>query len=224
MVEAVASPVLVEPVVSVVAGMDAPAAALAVEAAVAIAAAAIESGEPELPDVDAGAEFIMLMAIGGSAAIGTCAMVIASTGVAVVLASLDWLSSVELLSVDELSLLFELSDFVLLPLLCEVELPPSLLPLFAFACVLPGSLLLLGGGLLAWFVWFWLGAEAYCELLLLDVFRLGGGLSLAERCGGGCGAGGSRFEASEDWLLSTIEAKLLASCEASGSAALGGAL
>src|SRR5690348_17887517 len=44
-------------------------------------------------------------------------------------------------------------------------------------------------------------AEAPCELLLPDVFRLGGGVSLAERCGGGgggCGAGGSRFERSEE--------------------------
>jgi hypothetical protein len=65
-------------------------------------------------------------------------------------------------------------------------------------------------------------------LLLLGAFRLGPELSLAERCGGGgggCCAGGSRFEGSEDWLLSIIEAKLLASCEASGkAAALGGAL
>jgi hypothetical protein len=94
------------------------------------------------------------MATGGSAAIGTCATVIALAAVAVALASVDWLVSVELLSVEELSLLFEPSDFVLLlPLLCEAELlPPSLLlPLFESARELPGSLLLLAGGLLAWF-------------------------------------------------------------------------
>ncbi len=89
--------------------------------------------------------------------------------------------------------------------------------------------MLLAGGL---FGWFWLAADEDCELLLLRVFRLGGGLSLAERCGGGGGggscAGGSRLEGSEGWLLLTSEAKLRASCEAPGraawSAALGGAL
>lgn len=221
----VPSAVFVEDVGSVVPGVDAAVTALAVEAAVAIAAAAIVSGVPELPEVEADAELIIAMAIGGSAAIGTCAMVI--VGVAVALASVDWLSSVELLSDEELSLLFEPSDFVLL--LCEAELPLLLLlsPLFAPVCELPWSLLL-AGGLFAWFGWFWF-EEGACELLLLGVFRLGGGLSFAERCGGGGGgAGGSRFEGSGGRLLSTIEAKLLASCEASGraalSAALGGAL
>jgi hypothetical protein len=169
------------------------------------------------------------MAIGGSAAIGTCAMVIASTGVAVEIASADWLSSVELLSDDELSLAFDESD-LLPPLLpCAAELLLSLLlPSFAPTCELPGSLLLLAGELLAWFGWFWLAADEACELLLLGGFRLGSELSLAERCGwgggNGCCAGGSRFEGAEGWLWWTIEAKLLASCEASGSAALGGAL
>lgn len=227
----VASPVLVEAVASVVAAVDAAVTALAVEAAVAIAAAAIVSGVPELPDVEADAAASILMATGGSATIGTCATLIVLTGVAAALASADWLVSVEPLSVEELSPDFELSDFVLLlPLLWEAEL--LLLPLFASACELPGSLLLLAGGLLAWLVWFWHAADGACELLLLGVFRLGAELSLAERCGGGggdgCCAGGSRFEASDDCLLSTIEAKLLASCEASGkvalSAALGGAL
>jgi hypothetical protein len=228
----VASPVFVEavvPVASPVVGVDAPVTALAVEAAVAIAAAAIVSGVPELPDVEADAAASMLMATGGSAAIGTCAMVIALTGVAAVLVSVDWLLSVELLSEEELSLLFELSDFVLLPLLCEAELLLLLL-LFAPPDEFPGLLLLLllAGELFTWFCWFWLAAEEADELLLLGVFWLGPELSLAERCGGGggsgCCAGGSRFEGSDDWLWSTIEAKLDASCEASGSAALGGAL
>jgi hypothetical protein len=183
-----------------------------------------------LPEADA--ELIILMAIGGSAAIGTCATVIVLAGVAAALASVDWFESAEPLSVEELSLLFEPSDFELLLLLCEAELLPSLLlPSFESAGELPGSLLLFAGGLFAWFGWFWLAADEACELLLLGVFRLGAGLSLAERCGGGgggCCAGGSRFKGSGGWLLSTIEAKLLASCEASGkaalSAALGGAL
>jgi hypothetical protein len=167
------------------------------------------------------------MAIGGSAAIGTCATVIASTGVAVELASADWLSSVELLSEEELSLVFELSDFELL-LLCVCEL--LLLLLFASPDEFPGSLLLLLLFTGELFTWFWFAAEEVDELLLFVVFRPGPELSLAERCGGvgggggGCCAGGSRFEGSGGWLLSTIEAKLLASCEASGSAALGGAL
>jgi hypothetical protein len=222
----VASAVLVEAVVSVVVGVDPAVTALVVEAAVAIAAAAIVSGVPELPDVEADAELIMLTAIGGSAAIGTCATVIVLAAVAVALASVDWLPSVELLSDDELSLLFEPSDFVL-PLLCVAALPLLLLllPLFAAPGWLAWSLLLAGGLLLAWFGWLWLAADE--ELLLLVVFRLGAELSLAERCGGGgggvCCAGGSRFEGSGGWLLSTIEAKLLASCEASGRAALGGA-
>jgi hypothetical protein len=160
------------------------------------------------------------MAFGGSAAIGTCATVIALAGVAVAFASVDWLVSVELLSDDELSLDFELSDFVL-PLPCVAELLPLLLLslLFALAGWLVWSLLLAGG----LFGWFWLAADE--KLLLFVVFRLGAELSLAERCGGGggCCAGGRRFEGSGGWLLSTIEAKLLASCEASGRAALGGA-
>jgi hypothetical protein len=84
--------------------------------------------------------------------------------------------------------------------------------------------LLLAGGLFVWFGWFWFAADE--ELLLLVVFRLGAELSLAERCGGGggCCAGGGRFEGAGGWLLSTIEAKLLASCEASGRAALSAAL
>lgn len=226
----VPSAVFVEVVVSVVAGVDAAVTALVVEATVAIAAAAIVSGVLELPDVEADAAASILMATGGSAAIGTCATVIVLAGVAAALVSVDWLASVELLSVEELSLDFELSDFVLPLLLCEAELLPSLLPLplFALACELPGSLLLVAGGLFAWFGWFCFAADEACELLLLGVFRLGAGLSLAERCGGGgggCCAGGSRFEASDEWWLSTIEAKLLASCEASGkAAALGGAL
>jgi hypothetical protein len=137
----------------------------------------------------------------------------------------DWLPSVELLSDDELSLLFEPSDFVL-PLLCVAALPLLLLLLPLFAA--PGWLvwsLLLAGGLLAWFGWLWFAADE--ELLLLVVFGFEAELSLAERCGGGgggvCCAGGSRFEGSGGRLLSTIEAKLLASCEASGRAALGGA-
>ena len=216
------SAVLVEAVVSVV---EPAVTALVVEAAVAIAAAAIVSGVPELPDVEADAELSMLMAIGGSAAIGTCATVMVLAGVAVALASVDWLLSVELLSEDELSLDFEPPDFVLPLLLCEAELPLLLLLslLFALAGWLAWSLLL-AGGLFAWFGWLWLAADE--ELLLFVVFRFAE-LSLAERCGGGgggvCCAGGSRFEGSGGWLLSTIEAKLLASCEASGRAALGGA-
>jgi hypothetical protein len=93
------------------------------------------------------------MATGGSAAIGTCATV--TVGVVVALASVDWLSSSELLSVNELSLLFEPSDFVLPPLACEAELLLLLLlsPLFEPSCELPWSLLL-AGGLFAWFGWF----------------------------------------------------------------------
>lgn len=216
----VVSVVLVEAVVSVV---EPAVTALVVEAAVAIAAAAIVSGVPELPDAEADAELSILMAIGGSAAIGTCATVIVLAAVA--LASVDWLLSVELLSDDELSLDFEPSDFVLPLLLCEAELLLLLLlsPLFAAPGWLAWSLLL-AGGLFDWFGWFWLAADE--ELLLLFVaFGLGAELSLAERGGGGgvCCAGGSRFEGSGGWLLSTIEAKLLASCEASGRAALGGA-
>ena len=211
----VVSAVLVEAVVSVV---EPAVTALVVEAAVAIAAAAIVSGVPELPDVEADAELIMLMAIGGSAAIGTCATVTVLAAVA--LASVGWLLSVELLSDDELSLDFEPSDFVPPLLPCEAELLLSLL----FAA--PGWLawsLLLAGGLFTWFGWLWLAADE--ELLLFVVFGFGAELSLAERCGGGggCCAGGSRFEGSGGWLLSTIEAKLLASCAASGRAALGGA-
>ncbi|MBV9460138.1 MAG: hypothetical protein JO141_21845 [Bradyrhizobium sp.] len=235
MVDAVASPVFVEavvPVVSPVVGVDEPATALAVEAAVAIAAEAIVSGVPELPDVEAAAGLIMLTGAGGSAAIGTCAMVIVLTGVAVVLASVDWLPSLELLSGDELSLPFALLDFVLLPLLCKAELLLLLLVLFALPDEFPGSLLLLlllAGELFTWFCWLWLAAEEVDEVVLFGVFWLGPAPSLAERCGGGgggggCCAGGSKFEASEEWLLSTIEAKLLASCEASGSAALSAAL
>jgi len=105
------------------------------------------------------------------------------------------------LSDDELSLVFVPSDFVplLLALLCVAELLLSLLllPLSAAAGWLACSLLLAGG----LFGWFWLVADEDCELLLLRVFRLGGGLSLAERCGGGGGggscAGGSRCEGSE---------------------------
>jgi hypothetical protein len=226
LVVAVVSAVFVDDVVSVVVGVDPAVTALVVEAAVAIAAAAIVSGVPELPDVEADAELSMLIAIGGSAAIGTCATVIVLVAVAVALASVDWLLSVELLSDDELSLDFEPSDFVLPLLLCEAELPLLLLLLPLFAA--PGWLawsLLLAGGLLAWFGWLWLAADE--ELLLLVVFGFGAELSLAERCGGGsggvCCAGGSRFEGSGGWLLPTIEAKLLASCEASGRAALGGA-
>lgn len=222
----VVSAVFVEPVVSVA---EPPVTALVVDAAVAIAAAAIVSGVPELPDLAAAAAASMLRPTGGSAAIGTCATVIGLVAAAAALASEDWLASVEL-SVDELSLLFEPSDFVLPPLACEAELPPLLLllsPLFASVCELPGSLLL-AGGLLAWFGWLWLAADAPWELLLLGVFRFGPELSLAERCGGGggggCCAGGSRFEGSGGWLLSTIEAKLLASCEATGRAALSAAL
>jgi hypothetical protein len=126
----VVSAVFVEAVVSVV---EPAVTALVVEAAVAIAAAAIVSGVPELPDVEADAELSILMAIGGSAAIGTCATVIVLACVAVALASVDWLLSVELLSDDELSLDFEPSDFVLPLLLCEAELLLLLLlsPLFA---------------------------------------------------------------------------------------------
>lgn len=218
----VVSAVFVEAVVSVV---EPAVTALVVEAAVAIAAAAIVSGVPELPDVEVDAELSILMAIGGSAAIGTCATVIVFAAVAVALASVDWLLSVELLSDDELSLLFEPSDFVLPLLLCEAELPPLLLlsPLFALAGWLAWSLLL-AGGLFTWFGWLWLAADE--ELLLFVVFGFGAELSLAERCGGGggvCCAAGSRLEGSGGWRLSTIEAKLLASCEASGRAALGGA-
>ena len=95
--------------------------------------------------------------------------------------------------------------------------------MFALAGWLAWSLLL-AGGLLTWFGWLWLAADE--ELLLFVVFRFGAELSLAERCGGGgdCCAGGSRFEGSGGRLLSTIEAKLLASCEASGKAALSAAL
>jgi hypothetical protein len=216
--------------------------ALVVEAAVAIAAAAIESGPLEAGDVDG--ELARPVVTGITTAIGFCTRMVASTGVAAALASVDWLASVELelLSACEVSLLFEPSDFVLLPpLVCVDELPLSLLLLLvlllAAACELAG-LLLLAGGL---FAWFWLAAEAACELLLLGVLRLGdelsaergNELSVAERCGGGGGGGGScagggRLEESEDRLLLTSEAKLLASCEASGradlSAALGGAL
>jgi hypothetical protein len=219
----VVSAVLVEAAVSVV---EPAVTALVVEAAAAIAAAAIVSGVPELPEVEADAELSILRAIGGSAAIGTCATLIVLAGVAAALASVDWLLSVELLSDDELSLLFEPSDFVLPLLLCEAELllPLLLSPLFAAPGWLAWSLLL-AGGLLAWFAWLWLAADG--ELLLFVVFRLEAELSLAERGGGGggvCCAGGSRFEGSGGRLWSTIEAKLLASCEASGKAALSAAL
>jgi hypothetical protein len=226
----VVSVVFVDAVVSAV--VEPAVTALVVEAAVAIAAAAIVSGVPELPDVAADAAASILRATGGSAAIGTCATVNALAGVAAALASVDWFESVELLSVEEesllLSLLLEPSDFVLLPLPCEAELPPLLpSPLLAPACVLPASLLLADGSF-AWFCWLWFAADGPCELLLLRVFRLGGGLSLAECCGGGgggaCCAGGIRFEGSAGGLWSTIEAKLLASCEASGRAALSAAL
>jgi hypothetical protein len=220
-----ASAVFGEDVVPVVVGVDAPASALVVDAAVAIAAAAIESGPPELLGVDG--ELARPVVTGITTATGFCTSRVGSTAVAPALASVDWLGSVELLSACEVLLLFELSDLVLLPLACVAELLPSLLllPLFAVGCELPGSLLLLAGGS---FGWFWLAAEEACELLLLDVFRLADELSLAERCGGGGGggscAGGSRFEEAEGRLLLTSEAKLLASCEASGRAALSAAL
>lgn len=231
MVVVAPSAVFGEDVVPVVVGVEAPASALVVDAAVAIAAAAIESGPPELLGADG--ELASPVVMGITTATGFCTIRVASTVVAAVLASVDWLASVELLSACEVLLLFELSDLVLLllPLACVAELPPSLLllPLFAAACEPTGLLLLLvlAGGLFAWFGWFWLAAEGDCELLLLAVFRLADELSLAERCGGGGGgsrAGGSRFDESEGRLLLTSEAKLLASCEASGRAALSAAL
>jgi hypothetical protein len=71
------------------------------------------------------------------------------------------------------------------------------------------------------------GGLALADWLLL----LGGGLLFAAALGGGgaggggggCCAGGSRFDGSFGRLLSTIEAKLLASCDASGMAGFGGA-
>lgn len=227
LVVAVASSALDEDVVVVGAGPAV--SALVVEAAVAIAAAAIDSGPLEVGEVDG--ELARPVMTGITTATGFGTTMVASTVVAVALASVVWLGSVELLSDDELSLLFELSDFVPLLLACVAELLLSLLllPLSALACELAGSLLLLvaGGGLFAWFGWFWPAADEACELLLPGVFRLGDELSLAERCGGGGGgscAAGSRFEALEGRLLPTSEAKFLASCEASGRAALGGAL
>jgi len=85
--------------------------------------------------------------------------------------------------------------------------------------------LLLADELFTGFCWFWLAAEEADELLLLGGVGFGAELSLAERrgAGGSCG-GGSRFEVSGGRLLPTREAKLLASSEESGRAALGGAL
>ncbi|MBV8923811.1 MAG: hypothetical protein JOZ74_00440 [Bradyrhizobium sp.] len=123
--DAVASAVFGDGAASPAAGAAAVVSALVVEAAVAIAAAAIESGALELPAVEAGGELVGLLATGINAATGFCTMAIVSTGLATAAASLDWLLSVEPLSEEELSRVFELSDFVLLLplLLCAGALP-----------------------------------------------------------------------------------------------------